>query len=63
MAGIASDSKSYLGVHACESSNVRPIALGEWRLATNAAWDTLLHNPERKNEQYSPQKMRLWCVD
>ena len=56
MTGDASDSTPYLGVRANLLANVRPFAQGERRLPTRAAWDSVLNNPGKENEQYSPQK-------
>jgi hypothetical protein len=58
MTGDASDSTPYLGIRANLLANVMPFAPGERRLPTRAAWDSVLNNPGKENEQYSPQKKR-----
>jgi hypothetical protein len=60
MTGDASDSTPYLGVLANLLANVRPFARGERRIPTRAAWDSVLNNPGKENEQYTPQKVRLF---
>lgn len=56
MTGHASDSTPYLGVRAALLANVGPFAQIERRMPARDAWDTVLDNPGKENEQYSPQK-------